>query len=353
MSLEQNIMSATHDIAIVICTYNPEERLFARTLKAVEQLEIPKSLTVECVIVDNNSSTPLIQLSYVKDFLESCSWAKVITESKQGLSYARITGFKSTTSPIIILFDDDNEPDKNYLKAAVDCLNQYHCLAALGPGKVNVEFIDPVSDWVDKNLRGHFQEKFFQHTQYGCVMENWMDFYPLGTGLVVKREALEKYCQEFAAGRLASSDRKGSSLSSGGDLQIVWEAVKMGFAAGSSPELQITHLVPGKRSNLKYVMRLSFGATSSYVQAIIESFPSEKEKSLETIPSNIIIFLKMIIVILTRIFKSKNTLSPVVLSKLLLIDLAKYTGEVVGTLRAAKYTDWHWIYNIVKLLKLD
>ena len=61
----------------------------------------------------------------------------------------------------------------------------------------------------------------------------------------------------------------------------------------------------------------------------------------------------MVIVVLTRIFKSKNKLSPVVLSKLVLIDLAKYTGEVVGTLRSVEYTDWHWIYNIVKLLKLD
>ncbi|NMG05955.1 glycosyltransferase [Brasilonema sp. UFV-L1] len=339
------ISNSIPDIAIIICTFNPEQHIFSRVLKAVENLEI-KDMFLECVIVDNNSATPVTEITCVRHFLEKCRWAKVITESQQGLSFARITGVKLTTAPIIVFFDDDNEPAPDYLQAIKNCLDKHHCIAALGPGKVTVEFLEPVSDWFEKNCSKHFQERNTEYTQYGCVPATWTDFYPFGTGLVVKREVFEKYYQAFQLGKLASTGRKGNNLSSGEDIQIVWEAVKMGLAAGVSPDLKIKHLIPGKRATLKYIRRLTFGTASSYMPALIGSFPSEKEKALAAIPSNKTILHNIFKIIRRRIFKFQY--------KLLLIDLAHYVGEVVGTLRSVDFNEKsHFIYQVVKILKIE
>jgi len=345
MTKSTNTLNATSDIALLICTYNPEKRIFLRVLKALEALEIPEDTKLDCIIVDNNSAASVGEMACVKKFLSKCDWAKVITEYQQGLTFARIAGIKSTTAPIIIFIDDDNEPAADYIKVAKHYLNTHSCVAVWGPGKVTVEFLDPVSDWFAKNFRANFQERNCKYAEYGRVMAGWTHFYPFGTGQVVKREVLEKYYQAVEAGKLASTDRKGSNLSSAGDIQVVWEAVKMGFAAGTSPELKITHLIPGKRSNLHYVMRLNFGTASSYMPALVESFPSEKEKALEYIPSNI--------KILQDIFNKTMRYLPQLKYKVLLFELAGYIGNVVGVLRATRCDERRWIYKLANLLKLE
>ncbi|MBW4630334.1 MAG: glycosyltransferase family 2 protein [Iphinoe sp. HA4291-MV1] len=334
------------DVAIIICTYNPDAKIFSRVLDAIKALVFPDNLVVECILVDNNSQSSIHEMPCVKDFLEQSPWAKVIKESQQGLIFARITGVKSTTAPIIVFFDDDNEPAPDYLQAIKNCLDKHHCIAALGPGKVTVEFLEPVSDWFEKNFSKHFQERNTEYTQYGCVPATWTDFYPFGTGLVVKREVFQKYYQAFTEGRLASIGRKGNNLSSGEDIQIVWEAVKMGLAAGISPDLKIKHLIPSQRATLKYIKRLTFGTASSYMPALIGSFPSEKIKALAAIPSKKTIVHNLFKLIRRRVLRFQY--------KLLLIDLAHYIGDVVGTLRSVEYDERsHFIYKLVEILNIE
>ncbi len=333
------------DISVIICTYNPEERMFSRVLKAVGALEIQKGTTIDCIVVDNNSDIPITDLACVKLFLEKCSWAKVIRESKQGLSFARLAGIKAATASTIVFFDDDNEPAPNYLKVAQYCLKNYPSVAIWGPGNVVVEFLDPVSDWFSCNCRKFFQERNQQSIEYGCVMASWTDFYPPGTGQVVKRIVLEKYHQEVEAGKLTSTDRNGNSLLSGGDVQIVWEAIKMGLAAGISPELKIVHLIPSKRSNLEYVKRLSFGASSSYLPALAESFPLEKENLLKNIPSNIRITYDILRIVLKNILQMRYNF--------ILLDVACYIGGVIGTLQATQVKKRQWIYYLSNILSLE
>lgn len=339
------MLHSTPNFAIVVCTYNPEAAVFSRTLSAIAALEIPAGTGIECVIVDNNSSTPLTDLPYVASFLEQCQWAKVVNEPEQGLTFARIAGIQATIAPTLIFIDDDNEPATTYLKSVQQCLETYPAVAVWGPGKINVEFLEPVSDWFDQNFRKKFQERNCQYTEFGCVLARWADFYPFGTGLVVKREVVERYRQSIAAGILSATDRQGKSLSSAGDIQIVWEAAKMGLAAGVSPDLQVTHVIPEKRSNLNYVKRLTFGTASSYMPALTHSFASEKAKVANYIPSNRTIFKRITDLILRRAVRFKY--------KLLLVDLAKYTGQVVGTLRAVDPSEPHWIYGLVRLLQLE
>jgi glycosyltransferase involved in cell wall biosynthesis len=326
---EQIVCSAQTQlgISILICTYNPEKQIFRRTLKSVDNLKIPAGVPVECIIIDNNSSIPVEQLDYVREFLDRCPWAKVIQETQQGLTFARIAGFRVAENSLIVFIDDDNEVSPQYLEVVVDLFITYPSVGAWGPGNINVEFMGNVSEWFQENFRTLFQDRSAEYNEYGCIRQTWTYFYPFGTGLAVRKNILEQYYNEVKNGNLCSTDRQGKSLSSGGDNQIVWEAIKMSYAAGVAASLVVNHLIPASRANLNYVKRLRFGTADSYIPCIVASFPELKTSIIANIPSSIEIAIKVIGKTIKYFFTFRF--------RGLLINLAAYLGDVSGQYRVA------------------
>jgi len=314
--------------SLLVCTYNPDEQAFRRTLKSIESLVIPVDTPVECIIVDNNSPVPVIQLDYVQEFVRDCPWAEVIQETQQGLIFARIAAFQAAKNSIIVFIDDDNEISSLYVKKLIDLFAKYPSVAAWGPGNVNVEFMGDLSDWFSDNCKRFFQEKHIKHDEYGCVPATWTSFYPYGTGLTIRRQVMERYYSEVKSGSFSSTGRQGKSLSSGEDNQIVWEAIKMGCAAGISPLLVITHLIPARKSNLDYVKRLSFGTASSFLPCLADSFPEVKPWILAATPSSLSIVRSVI--------KKTIQYSIKIQLRLLIIDLANYLGGVSSHYQVAQ-----------------
>jgi glycosyltransferase involved in cell wall biosynthesis len=333
------------EMGVAICTHNPDEKTFRRTLAAVESLEMSPGTRIECVVVDNNSDAPVSELPYVKAFLGRCTWARAITEGRKGLTYARIAAIEHTTALNLCFVDDDNEPAKDYLAAASRILTDHRCIAVIGPGKVVVNYMEPVSDWFAQRFSHHFQERDCPELTYGRICGTWTDYYPPGSCMVVRRDVLERYRQEFLSDRLSALGRVGTKLSSGDDTQIVWEAVKMGFAAGISPELRINHLITAKRSNLDYVKRLCYGTSSSYLPALVSSFPSKKAGLSGAVPSNARIVWRVTKIILRHLARLRLDVLP--------IELASFFGSLVGVLKASETQGRTWVYRCVALLRLD
>lgn len=311
-----------HNFAIVISTYNPQERIFSRTLKALSRLDLPSDTKVECVIVDNNSTIPLKDLPYVRDFLTSNKWARVIVEKRQGTSFARLCGLKATKSPIVIFFDDDNAPAPDFLTAVRHCLQVYPDIALFGPGTIDVEFVDPVPKWVARYARPWFQEKNLAKAEYGCV-RGWTQLHPTTTGMVAHRAAIQLWAEAFVDGTITNADRVGSNLMAAGDAQMVWTVVKAGLNVGSLPELKIQHLIPAKRIKPDYLVRLCYSSGISYYPSLVEIFPDEKD--------NVNNFL------LSKQYLFKRLLSPVAYGLkhrdfryVLFIDIPHFLGEVAG-----------------------
>ena len=198
--------------SLLVCTYDPDEQAFRRTLESIKSLVIPVNTPVECIIVDNNSLIPVIQLDYVLEFIRDCPWAKVIKETQQGLTFARIAAFQAARNSIIVFVDDDNEISSLYIKKLIELFAKYPSVAAWGPGSVNVELMDDVSDWFSDNCKRFFQEKHIKHDEYGCVPETWTSFYPYGTGLTIRRQVMERYHSKVKSG-YPTTGRKVNDLS--------------------------------------------------------------------------------------------------------------------------------------------
>jgi glucosyl-dolichyl phosphate glucuronosyltransferase len=327
-------------IAIAVCTHNPDERLLERVLASILAQTLQPS---ECVLVDNASDPPIASRPAVADFLARSANARVVVEVKKGLSYARVAAIEQTSAPVLCFVDDDNEPAADYLEQAQRILGERACIGVLGPGKVVVDFVDPVPPWFAQRFAHHFQEKDHDGLAYGCAGSTWTDYYPPGSCMVVRREVLARYRDGVLGGQLSLTGRAGKKMTSGDDTQIVWEAVKMELAAGISGTLRIKHMIPARRSTMTYMKRLCYGTSSSYLPALTGSFPEEARK-LPAPPAEGQIAWTMFKIAARHIARMRLKLLPVA--------LATYAGRTAGLVRATG-SERKWLSRWIRLLGLE
>jgi glycosyltransferase involved in cell wall biosynthesis len=235
--------------------------------------------------VDNNSSPPLSARQGILQLLRDMPNTRLVRESRQGLSFARVRGVAETTGDIVVFFDDDNEPHPTYLVAVEKAFREYSQVGVFGPANVDVEFLGAVPHWVDQSCRHFFQERHSDFVEFACIRSPWSQIYPPGTGQSVRRDVVQRYISRVADGSCTASDRSGSSLSSGGDGQIVHTAVLMGYAAGIHPEMRLRHLIPASRCTVEYLSRLGFGVSAALLPVTMESFPELRDRGEYAPPS--------------------------------------------------------------------
>lgn len=261
--------------SIVLCTYNPDEVIFKRLLDSVNFLNNPNNNPFEIIIVDNNSSNSISQYSYIASFLKKDNNRKCVVEAKQGLTQARIRGLNEAQYDWIIYFDDDNEPNAEYLINLEKAIEENSQVHIWGPAKIKVEFIGvSKKNWVETK-KEYFQERDWNATNFG-INNTWQYYFPYGTGMVVNRNVLEEYVKRVNTGRYSLSDRKGKSLSSGGDLQIVLTATNMQLPVGTINGLVINHLISKEKANISYLEKQQYGTASCNISAHVQADPELK-----------------------------------------------------------------------------
>jgi glycosyltransferase involved in cell wall biosynthesis len=273
--------------SVIVCTYNPDERILDRALQALLKLDL-KGIEAEFIIVDNNSSPPLAERSFMKTFPDKF---RIIREPIPGLANARICGVKHATAPTLVFVDDDNEPDPGYLTGLRNVMQQYPQVGIWGPSRIDVDFVDATEDWVKRYMPEKFQYKNGNKTEFGCEA-GWPSYYPVGSGIVIQKNIFEKYISLYQAGELTATGRKGNSLASGEDSQIIWTAVKMNIPVGTTPLLKLTHIIPGKRTTLQYLVSLNFNIAYSFYAGQYETFKNESLFHLKPGPAT---YLKLLL----------------------------------------------------------
>lgn len=306
--------------SIVVCTYNPNLELLSRLLNAIQNLDFSLS-DYEVIIIDNNSNPSLNSISCVTEFLNSHANSRILLEEKQGLTSARIAGIKAALHDWIIFFDDDNEPTNDYLIESAKVIDVNTNVGAWGPGIVNVVYTDnAVPKWLDK-YRYIFQERNDKAIKYDNNL--WWQFcYPFGTGLIIKKVICQTYITNVESKKYLLSDRKHKSLSSGGDMQLVYTALNMNFYAGVSPGIKLNHLICNSKSNTRYIGRLLFGSAASNLPAYFQCFPNIFQ--VPTYPG-LGIILKKIYYILKVVYLKRGFREAY-------FELARYLGELEGIL---------------------
>ncbi|HUC90360.1 MAG TPA: glycosyltransferase family 2 protein [Patescibacteria group bacterium] len=147
-------------VSLVIPAYNEEYHL-RQTLEAVAAQTIKP---FEVIVVDNNSTDQTAKIA------RSFPFVKLLTEKKQGIVYARDTGFNATTGDIIGRIDGDTILTPGWIEKVQTIFTDNSTDAVSG----SVHFFDvalsPVLDKADYKVRGWMARHMRVHFLWGANM---------------------------------------------------------------------------------------------------------------------------------------------------------------------------------------
>src|SRR3990170_3944560 len=132
-----------HGVSIIICCHNGASRL-AETIRHIARQRVPPYIPWELLIVDNGStddSALVARKEWQKHRVDT--YLRIVKEPVLGLSFARQRGFREARYEYMILCDDDNWLDEEYICTVYQILIENSNIGALGGlGKLVYE-IDP------------------------------------------------------------------------------------------------------------------------------------------------------------------------------------------------------------------
>lgn len=244
-------------VSVIICCYNSSKRL-GETLKRLSVQKI-NDTPCEIVIVDNASTDNTASLARETwDALGASIPMRIINESKPGLSHAREAGINASSYTYIIFCDDDNWLEENYIATAFSIMESDSQIGASGGmGIAKTEIAAP--DWFEECKRGYACGSALNYAGELTENNNWL----VGAGLVMRKSAwmtLKK-----AGFETLLTDRTGTSLSSGGDLELCMALKLGGYKLWNDNRLIYQHFIPKERLTEEYFLRLIKGCSIANV----------------------------------------------------------------------------------------
>jgi hypothetical protein len=246
------------DLSVVICTHNPHAGNLRRTLNALREQTLPLEKW-ELLLIDNASAQPLVS-SW------DLSWhphARHIAESKLGLSAARQRGIQEAASELLVFVDDDNVLGPNYLLKALTIKRDWPLLGSWGAGTIIPEFELQPSKYLYRNDLTHYLALRESPTPRWTNLAHCHEAIPYGAGLCLRKHVASAYLNHCRDAKITLTDRRGTSLAGGGDLEISYVACSIGLGMGVFPELKVVHLIRKERVAPRYLRRIFEEAETS------------------------------------------------------------------------------------------
>lgn len=246
-------------LSVIICTYNPAPDIFRKCLRSVAAA--CGALAPEIIIVDNNSSDPVSGMEAMEE-LKGLPH-RVLVESTQGLTPARIRGIRESSGELIVFVDDDNFllPDF-FLNGLVIAERNPHIGSF--SGQVRLTFETQPEEWT-RPYWGMLVHREL-NTDLWSNLPHLPDTMPCGAGLFVRRPVAQHYLHLHDSGaRAVQLDRSGKSLFSGGDNDLAACACDIGLGVGLFKDLRLDHHIPPSRFTKEYLLRLTEGIYASAI----------------------------------------------------------------------------------------
>ena len=251
-------------ISVIIPTYNPDQARLNQTLTALKKQTLPAQ-DWEIILVDNNSNNDALlhlETLWHPNF-------RIVKETKQGLTYARIKGFKQANGDFIVMVDDDNLLDNHYLATVLSFFEKNIQVGSIG-GKSIALFENLVPEKWKKDflkmlaVRDLGDDLLISDT----TLTVYPTFAPIGAGMGLKKEALKAYIDDIENNENITTDRVGNSLASGGDNEINIFMLKQGYAVAYLSQLTLQHIIPSTRLSKYYLARLNSDSSESWVKLL-------------------------------------------------------------------------------------
>lgn len=242
------MQSNTNGISVIICTYNGAARM-EDTLTHLSMQKVNAMLLWEVIVIDNNSRDNSFEIATtIWNELNAVAPLKSLQEPKPGKSNALAKGISESKYDLLLICDDDNWLNENYIQLAYEHMRAHPRTGVLG-GE-GIAFVDgPKPIWFDS-----YENVFAVGRQLKKSGLANKRKYLFGAGMVIRKSIYEKI--DEAEHTLFLTCRKGNELSSGGDSEICLLALQMGYDLYYEEHLQFTHFIPSARLHWAYCVEM-------------------------------------------------------------------------------------------------
>jgi glycosyltransferase involved in cell wall biosynthesis len=270
-------------LSVIVCTYNPGDAVFKSCLEHIK-MAAAHCQDIEVIVIDNNSDLPVSSRDYMASYTSGLF--RVVVETKQGLTPARLKGIQEATGDLLIFVDDDNFIREDFLVQGLGIAEKNQHIGSYS-GQVKLVFESEPPAWT-KPYWGMLVYRQFDKDVWSNL-PHLSTTMPCGAGLFVRKPVADYYHKLHEEGKRAIQlDRTGNSLFSGGDNDLAACACDLGMGVGLFHELVLDHYIPSFRLTEKYLAALSQGIATSSI--IFKSLRNEQPiaMSLKTRMANMV-----------------------------------------------------------------
>ena len=257
-------------ITVCVCTYNRCNRLKSLISDLRKQTS---PIPFDILIINNNSS------DQTEDVLQKLTAEegiplRYVTESQQGISYARNRAISECLDKDFLLFmDDDEMPVQGLINAATDALinENADCVG----GRVEVCFDEIVRPrWLSDSLMG-----FLAETDYGA-QALWISdtSKPLWTANIAYNMAIFRDNPSLRFD--LRYNRKGEGVGGGEDVIMFEQLVDRKYRIRYRPDMIVKHHIDSWKIKRSYFLKLHFVAGINHGRYELEKY----DKSIFGIP---------------------------------------------------------------------
>lgn len=242
-------------ISVFICTYNPNHNFLKRTIDGLLSQNLDSSLW-SLAIIDNNSSSPVAEIDFVKSL-----GINVYVEKTQGLTAARGLAEKVAKDGILVFVDDDNVLDNDYLSHVKQTFLDERI--GIVSGAIFPEYLKKPDEWfyLFENM---LAIRRFTGEELLMVANNYCnDLFPIGAGMSIRKSLIQAYYREHLTNENYIEGRRGNELSSGEDLDLDFYALSKGYKIGLNPKMKMIHIIPENRIKMDYLKKLAVSSLKS------------------------------------------------------------------------------------------
>jgi glycosyltransferase involved in cell wall biosynthesis len=235
------------DFTIAIPTYNGASRLPLVLDRLRLQVDL-ETVTWEVIVVDNNSTDETKQIveTYQENF--PCP-LKYCFEPQQGAGYARKLAIQEAESELIGFLDDDNIPNLNWIKAAIEFAQDHPQAGAIG-SQIHPDLDQPPHPDLKPLL------PYFAICEWGPKPFEYDRMLPPSAGLVVRRQAW----LDCVPQKTILNGRSCHSFVTGEDIEALAYIQRQGkWEIWYNPRMEINHKILISRLEKSYLIQFFRG----------------------------------------------------------------------------------------------
>lgn len=269
-------------VTIAVCTWNRAGYLRDTLNGLAAQTSMPSLF--EILVVDNNSTDETAEICSAFEAKHKDLQFRYVTESNQGLSFARNRAFKEAEAEVVAFIDDDVFIPPDYTEKLIEYIKKNPDVPAAG-GRIFVHFDETEPNWIPKALM-----PMFGLHDLGPNDKPYSGNFPRGGNMVIRKQVF------FRTGGFDTTlGRIGSKLVGAEEKAFFDELKQDGAQLWYWAGIELEHRIPDKRLETEYLRNQSQGIGVSE-RLRVESVPggmvmkllSEMVKVVVSIPLSII-----------------------------------------------------------------